>query len=73
MPYRPPASTNLLRAKAIFTSPPKSRAFSVSSIMSNTYVKRTTLFKVPKEEDIDAVLEQYAILRKNAVKVGNIS
>lgn len=40
--------------------------------MSNNYVKRTTLFKVPKEEDIDAVLEQYAILRKNAVKVGRL-
>ena len=39
-----------------------------SSAMSNTYVKRTTLFKVP-EEHIDVVLKQYEILRKTAVKV----
>jgi len=37
--------------------------------MSNIYVKRTTLFKIPKQEDIDAVLDQYAILRKTALKV----
>lgn len=37
--------------------------------MSNVYVKRTTLFKVPKEEDIEAVLKQYEVLRKTAVKV----
>ena len=37
--------------------------------MSNTYVKRATFFKVPKEEDIQSVLKQYEVLRKNAVKV----
>ena len=37
--------------------------------MSNTYVKRTTLFKIPKDEDIETVLKQYEVLRKNAVKV----
>lgn len=40
-----------------------------ASDMSNSYVKRTTLFKVPKEEDIEKVLKQYEILRKTAVKV----
>lgn len=39
------------------------------TIMSNIYVKRTTLFKIPKQEDIDAVLDQYAVLRKTALKV----
>ena len=39
------------------------------STMSNTYVKRTTLFKVPKKEDIETVLKQYETLRKTAVKV----
>ncbi|EME50309.1 hypothetical protein DOTSEDRAFT_41413 [Dothistroma septosporum NZE10] len=34
------------------------------------YVKRLTFFKVPKEEDIDAVLKVYATLRKNATKDG---
>ncbi|KAK3056824.1 hypothetical protein LTR09_002617 [Extremus antarcticus] len=38
--------------------------------MSNTYVKRATFFKVPKEEDIQSVLKQYEVLRKNAVKDG---
>lgn len=37
--------------------------------MSNSYIKRTTLFKVAKEEDIDAVLKAYEVLRKNALKV----
>jgi hypothetical protein len=37
--------------------------------MSNSYVKRTTLFKVPKEDDIEKVLKQYELLRKTAVKV----
>ncbi len=36
--------------------------------MSDNYVKRTTLFKIP-EKDIDTVLKQYEILRKTAVKV----
>jgi len=40
-----------------------------SSAMSNHFIKRTTLFKVAKDEDINAVLEAYVILRKNAVKV----
>lgn len=31
-----------------------------------------TFFKVPKEEDIDAVLKEYAMLRKNAVQVGDL-
>jgi hypothetical protein len=40
--------------------------------MSNSYVKRTTLFKVPKEEDIEKVFKQYEVLRKTAVKVRSI-
>lgn len=32
-------------------------------------VERVTLFKIPKEEDIDRLLEQYKILSKTAVKV----
>jgi hypothetical protein len=40
-----------------------------ASNMSNTYVKRTTLFKIPKEEDIEKVLKQYEKLRKTAVRV----
>lgn len=38
------------------------------SKMSSSYIKRTTLFKVP-EEYIDEVLQAYTVLRKNAVKV----
>lgn len=38
------------------------------STMSNTFVKRTTLFKIPKEH-IDTVLKEYETLRKNAVRV----
>ncbi|KAF2211561.1 hypothetical protein CERZMDRAFT_18138, partial [Cercospora zeae-maydis SCOH1-5] len=33
-------------------------------------VKRLTFFKVAKEEDIQAVLKEYEILRKNALKDG---
>lgn len=36
----------------------------------NAYVKRLNFFKVPKEEDIDAVLNEYETLRKNAMQVG---
>ena len=43
-----------------------------SSDMSNSYVKRTTLFKVPSEKDIEIVLKQYEVLRKTAVKVRSI-
>lgn len=45
------------------------KKFASSAIMGNNYIKRTTLFKVPNEEDIQMVLQQYEILRKNAVKV----
>lgn len=37
--------------------------------MGQSYYKRYTLFKIPKEEDIDAVLKQYDVLRATAVKV----
>lgn len=40
----------------------------LASTMPNTYVKRTTLFKIPPEH-IDKVLKEYETLRKNAVKV----
>jgi predicted component of type VI protein secretion system len=37
--------------------------------MSPKYVKRVTLFKVPKEEDIDAIIAEYATMRASAQKV----
>lgn len=37
--------------------------------MAPSFVKRITLFKVPKEEDIDAILGQYEIMRTTAEKV----
>ena len=37
--------------------------------MSPKYVKRVTLFKIPKEEDIDAVLSEYQVMRATAQKV----
>lgn len=39
------------------------------SKMAPTYFKRYTMFKVPKQEDIDTILKQYDVLRKTAVKV----
>lgn len=42
------------------------------SSMSTNYVKRTTIFKIPKEEDIDTVIKQYEILRKTAVKASKV-
>lgn len=41
--------------------------------MAPKYIKRVTLFKIPKEEDVDAVLAEYDILRKTAEKVSLIS
>ena len=41
--------------------------------MPEIYVKRITLFKVAKDEDIEKVLKQYEILRKTAVKVRGIT
>lgn len=38
--------------------------------MAPKYVKRVSLFKVPKEEDIDAIIAEYAVLRATAQKVG---
>lgn len=38
--------------------------------MSPKYIKRITLFKIPKEEDIDAVIAEYAVLRTTAQKDG---
>ncbi|KAK5317125.1 hypothetical protein LTR93_008900 [Exophiala xenobiotica] len=38
--------------------------------MSPKYVKRVTLFKVPKEEDIDAIIAEYATMRASAQKDG---
>ncbi|KAJ9656239.1 hypothetical protein H2198_005090 [Neophaeococcomyces mojaviensis] len=38
--------------------------------MAPKYIKRITLFKVPKEEDIDRLLAQYEVLRQTAVKDG---
>jgi hypothetical protein len=37
--------------------------------MSSKTVKRITLFKIPKEEDIDAILGEYQVLRSTAQKV----
>lgn len=34
------------------------------------FVKRITLFNIPKEEDIETTLRQYDVLRDTAVKVG---
>ncbi|KAK5075279.1 hypothetical protein LTR64_001484 [Lithohypha guttulata] len=34
------------------------------------YIKRITLFKVPKEEDVDAAIQKYKTLRETAVKDG---
>nr|POE54576.1 hypothetical protein CFP56_41514 [Quercus suber] len=41
-----------------------------STAATATCVKRLTMFKIAKEEDIDAVLREYETLRKNAVKDG---
>ncbi|KAI1624167.1 hypothetical protein EDD37DRAFT_609178 [Exophiala viscosa] len=38
--------------------------------MSQSYIKRVTMFQVAKEEDIDAVVAQYDILRSTAEKNG---
>ncbi|KAL2401036.1 hypothetical protein ABEF95_016761 [Exophiala dermatitidis] len=38
--------------------------------MAPSFVKRITLFKVPKEEDIDAIIGQYEIMRTTAEKEG---
>jgi len=38
--------------------------------MSPKYVKRVTLFQVDKEEDIDAILGQYEVMRSTAQKDG---
>ncbi|KAK6437581.1 hypothetical protein LTR95_006222 [Oleoguttula sp. CCFEE 5521] len=35
-----------------------------------TFIKRITLFKVPKQSDIELVLKAYEILRSTAVKDG---
>lgn len=32
-------------------------------------INRLTLFKIPREEDLPAMLEQYRILQRTAVKV----
>jgi hypothetical protein len=41
----------------------------LSSTAAPAHVKRLTMFKIPKEEDIEAVLKEYEVLRENAVKV----
>jgi thymidylate synthase len=40
-----------------------------SSDMAQNYVKRVTLFKVPKSEHIDQVLQAYEVLKKDAKRV----
>jgi len=46
---------------------------SVSCVtMSPTCIKRTTLFKIPKEEDIPKALEAYKELERTAVKVSSM-
>lgn len=35
-------------------------------------IERVTLFKIPKEEDIEPLLDQYKILSKTAVKVSRL-
>ena len=39
--------------------------------MAQGYFKRYTLFKIPKEDDIDRVLKAYDVLRASAVKVSS--
>ncbi|KAK3115290.1 hypothetical protein LTR53_005513 [Teratosphaeriaceae sp. CCFEE 6253] len=38
--------------------------------MSHQYVHRVTLFKIPKVEDQEALLERYKVAQKEAVKDG---
>ena len=63
MAYRlRPSSQSLLSivaAKRTFSSSPASQ-----------HIKRVTLFKIPKESDIDAVLKQYEKVRETSVKDG---
>ncbi|KAK4506382.1 hypothetical protein PRZ48_000112 [Zasmidium cellare] len=35
-----------------------------------TYIKRLTMFKIPKEEDVERVLKAYEVLRGSAKKDG---
>ena len=51
--------------------PVRSNIITTVRNMAQSYYKRYTLFKIPKEEDIDAVLKQYDVLRATAVKVGH--
>ncbi|CAK4033494.1 Hypothetical predicted protein [Lecanosticta acicola] len=47
-----------------------------STMTGNNYVKRLTMFKVAKEEDIQAVLKAYEVLRKEAARpyiISNVS
>lgn len=64
MLWRQPVGLSRLSASTI-------RLF--SSTMAPRHVKRITMFKVPKAEDIQAVLKEYEILRKNAKKVSSPS
>jgi hypothetical protein len=41
-----------------------------STTASSQHIKRVTLFKIPKESDIDAVLKQYEKVRETSVKDG---
>jgi hypothetical protein len=41
-----------------------------SSTPASQHIKRVTLFKIPKEDDIDAVLKQYEKVRQTSVKDG---
>jgi hypothetical protein len=40
-----------------------------TSTATAQHIKRVTLFKIPKEKDIDAVLKQYEKVRATSVKV----
>ena len=45
------------------------RTFSTTANMGSVYIKRSTFFKVPNDEDIEKVLAAYKVLRATAVKV----
>lgn len=42
-----------------------------SSMAGDTFVKRLTMFKIPKEEDIEKVLKEYEVLRGNAKRASS--
>ncbi len=66
------ASTVKTSITSTLLQPVQSPRAKYSTVAKMPKIERITMFKIPKEEDRNKVLEQYKVLKKTATKVWQV-